>query len=132
MRPWPARCGVPPLILLVDDEPLVRRVVGRILRGCGYAVVEAANGVEALAADQHALEPLTLLLTDVVMPGMNGVALAAQMEDRHPGLPVLFMSGYAPDGGLQERLARPGALFLGKPFGAEELAAIVGAAILLS
>ena len=117
------------LILLVDDEPLIRRSVGRILRGRGYTVVEAGDAQEALQIDEHASKPPALLLTDVVMPRMSGVALAAQMEARHPGLPVVFISGFTPEGELQARLTHPGAAFLPKPFDTAELVATIEVAI---
>jgi two-component system, cell cycle sensor histidine kinase and response regulator CckA len=98
-------------ILLVEDEPGVRTLAERVLVRQGYHVVTAANGVEALAEVGRQSDRLDLLLTDVVMPEMGGVQLAARLAERQPGLKVLFMSGYTGDElSLQEQH------FLEKPF----------------
>jgi CheY-like chemotaxis protein len=81
-------------ILLVEDEQAVRRVVGALLRRFGYNVIEAASAREASGVfEQHAGQ-IDLLVTDVVMPEMDGPALAKHLIARHPDLRVLFMSGY--------------------------------------
>lgn len=82
-------------ILLVEDDAEVRKVTGRILRGEGYFVVEATNAIAALGLIEH--HAIDLLLTDVVMPEMNGLELAQQVSSRWPDLRILFMSGYAGD-----------------------------------
>ena len=81
-------------VLLVDDEDSVRAMAARILRQRGFAVVEASGGGAALEAI-HEGGPLDLVLTDVVMPEMSGVELADRVGRLRPGMPVLFMSGYA-------------------------------------
>jgi CheY-like chemotaxis protein len=78
-------------ILLVEDEESLRLVTARILDRAGYRVVAAAHGPEALDVS----DPIDLLLTDVVMPHMPGTELAQQFLERHPGLPVIYLSGYA-------------------------------------
>jgi len=95
--------GAGEVVLVVEDQDAVRAVTVRLLRSNGYVVLEADSGAEAvaIAARRH----IDLLLTDVVMPKMGGPELAAVLLADHPGLPVLYMSGYAP--GL---LGRPGAL----------------------
>jgi PAS domain S-box-containing protein len=80
-------------ILLAEDEPLVRRLTRRLLERAGYRVTEAEDGIQALEAARQ--EPaFDLLLTDVTMPRMGGIALAARLREMKPGLRVLFMSGY--------------------------------------
>src|SRR4051794_30912967 len=83
-------------IFVVEDEDIVRRVAVRALRKSGYTVHEASNGAEALDRFDQ-VGAVDLLLTDVVMPGMNGQELANHLRERHPALLVLFMSGYGED-----------------------------------
>jgi len=108
-------------VLLVEDEPAVRALAARTLRRLGYTVVEAANGQEAVAisAGQPAT-PFHLLLTDVMMPKLGGVAAAEQIVRQRPGIKVQFMSGHAGTAGEQAMLA-PGPL-LAKPFTPDILA----------
>lgn len=80
-------------VLLVDDEPSVRDFVGRCLREHGYSVLEAANGSAALAALRSG-EPIDLLLTDVMMPGVDGLELAARFKTERADTPIVLMSGY--------------------------------------
>jgi PAS domain S-box-containing protein len=80
-------------VLVVDDEDTIRQVVTRILEPGGYQVLSACGGPEALAMD--ARHPCQLLLTDAIMPAMSGRRLAELLRRRHPGLPVLYMSGYS-------------------------------------
>jgi len=106
-------------ILLVDDEPAVRSITARLLRQMGYEVIEAADGSEALAA--FAREGIDLLVTDVVLPGLSGPELAARCLARHPGLPVLMISGYARESLAGEGRGVSSAAFLSKPFTREAL-----------
>jgi two-component system, cell cycle sensor histidine kinase and response regulator CckA len=83
-------------VLVAEDEPSVRQLAARVLRACGYTVLEAADGEEALrVARAHAPEPIHLLLSDVVMPQLGGIELATQLRGLYPAQRVLFMSGYA-------------------------------------
>jgi two-component system, cell cycle sensor histidine kinase and response regulator CckA len=103
-------------ILLVEDEEIVRRLVGEMLEGRGYRVVAAAGPDEAL----EVTEPFDLLLSDVVMPSMSGPELAERLVERRPGVAVLFTSGYS-----GAAVADRGALtadLLEKPFTLEQLA----------
>ncbi|HXU83017.1 MAG TPA: response regulator [Polyangia bacterium] len=82
-------------VLLVEDDDLVRKAARRILEGDGYRVLEAANGAEGLAVAQQFDGAIDLLLTDVVMPRMNGRDLAAALRGVRPGIKVIYVSGYA-------------------------------------
>ena len=84
------------LILVVDDEPAVRSFVTAILRRAGFQTVEAVDGLDALEQAQQ-LEKVDLLLTDVRMPRMDGIALARAFSQKFPRVPILFISGYPYD-----------------------------------
>jgi signal transduction histidine kinase/CheY-like chemotaxis protein len=103
-------------ILVVEDATAVRDLVVRALRGAGYAVLEASNGRQAIEVAEKAPGPIRLLLTDVVMPEMSGRAVAERLASWHPGLRVLYMSGYARDAIAQHGVLEPGTEFLAKPF----------------
>jgi DNA-binding NtrC family response regulator len=111
-------------ILLVEDENAVRLIVGAVLRRQGYRVLEAATPRAACGLfDRHADE-IDLLITDVVMPEMNGPALAQRLVGGRPELRILFISGYA-DMGSPVGANNPNVGFLSKPFQASVLAARV-------
>ena len=105
------------MILVVDDEQDIRNLVKLLAERAGYRVAEAATGEEALAMLEERLFEPKLLLTDIVMPGMNGLSLAAKAHLMRPSLPVIFMSGFAND--YQEELT--GSVCLRKPFKPPEL-----------
>ena len=111
-------------ILLVDDEETVRRFGARTLEKAGFRVVSAGTGADALA-EAEKRDDIRLLLTDVMMPGMNGRDLAELLLARRPSLRVLFMSGYAEDVLATSVGLVPGAAFLGKPFKPKVLVAKV-------
>jgi two-component system cell cycle sensor histidine kinase/response regulator CckA len=102
-------------VLLVEDEPMVRELAVEILQGCGFHVLEAENGDTALAICGRYDRGIDLLVTDLVMPGMNGIELARRLGDARPGTPVLFMSGYAEDALEQLGDMGKGWHFLQKP-----------------
>jgi two-component system, cell cycle sensor histidine kinase and response regulator CckA len=108
-------------VLVVDDEEAVRHLATRMLTFTGYRTLEASHSREAIATlEQHA-GAIHLVLTDIKMPGMNGRELGRHVEQRWPGKPILYMSGFASEvfhGGLLE----PGAPFLSKPFSQDDLA----------
>jgi PAS domain S-box-containing protein len=114
-------------ILVVEDDDGVRRFAVRVLERAGYAVVSASGGAAALEADAGA--PFDLLLTDVVMPSMNGREVADRMQARHPGLRTLFMSGHADKVIVKHGVLDAHIRYLAKPFTAEELLAAVDQAI---
>jgi PAS domain S-box-containing protein len=102
-------------ILVVEDEELVRTMIGDTLRQAGYQVIEAMNGIHALEALSGSDQPVHLLLADVVMPRMSGLALAAQLTALRPEIKVLYISGHP-----RQELG-PRSDFLRKPFTPEEL-----------
>ena len=112
-------------ILVVDDESEVREFARDILVAGGYEVLEARDGEDALQVAEAHTAPIHLLLTDVVMPRLNGVELAGQLTRRRPDTKVLYMSGFAVLGAQLEQLSgptlEPGDLILPKPFTAEAL-----------
>lgn len=110
-----------PRILVVDDEAGVRTVVQRVLEARGYRVVLAVNGAEGLRRLEETPDGIDLLLTDIMMPVMNGFELTDVMRARRPGLPVLLMSGYADVDSVQRQLHAPRVSFLPKPFTAASL-----------
>ena len=113
--PPPATPGGVETVLIVEDEPAVRRMAARALRSQGYAVLEAANGAEALDVLSRG-EPVDLVLSDVVMPVLNGRELSERLAIDRPEIRVLFMSGYTDDDIVRRGLLQPGAPFLQKPF----------------
>lgn len=116
-------------ILLVDDEPLVRKATSRLLRSLGYTVLAAESGEVALALASQHLEDIDLVLTDVVMPEMNGLDLARELSRRSPSLKILFMSGFT-DGVLAERgVLKPGVMYLQKPIHKDALASCLANAL---
>ncbi len=108
-------------VLLVEDECSLRVLTRNILEKLGYAVIEATNGGDACAKSEQCLEAIHLLLTDVIMPGMNGRALSEKLVTQRPQLRVLYMSGYTGQAVGQGVLA-PGSQFLAKPFTRDTLA----------
>ncbi|MGZ8450061.1 MAG: response regulator [Candidatus Deferrimicrobiaceae bacterium] len=102
-------------ILLVEDEEMVRELVQEGLRRDGYSVLAAGNALEAISLLERHSRPIDLLLTDLMMPGMNGMELARRLMSSHPGMKVLLMSGYS-----EEEIGKfvgkePGSAFLQKP-----------------
>jgi PAS domain S-box-containing protein len=124
----PLRPGGDRTILVVEDEEMVRRMAERTLRRAGYQVRVAANGQEAIRICRESTDPIDLLLTDVVMPGMNGRELARLLRQERPDLLVLLMSGYTH---LQLQLEREAGeiSFLQKPFTVDQLLARVREAV---
>lgn len=111
--------GRPATILLVDDDEGLRRLVQRLLTQQGFLVIEAADGAEALQASSSHPETIDLLLTDVIMPKVNGVLLAQRLLQERPRMSVLFMSGYVEKSILEAKY--PEAILLQKPFTAEAM-----------
>ncbi len=114
-------------ILLVEDEAMVRAVAERALTRKGYKVLTATNGEEALEILENGAD-IDLLLSDVVMPTMDGPTLVGHARRRDPTLPVVFMSGYAEEQ-LRRSIDVPDVAFLPKPFSVQQLADVVRAAL---
>jgi PAS domain S-box-containing protein len=110
-------------VLLVEDELSLRKLSRHLLELCGYSVLEAENGVEAMKISQeHQQRNIDLLLTDVVMPGMGGRVLADQLVKQRPKTRVLYMSGYTGQTVGDHGVLAEGSFFLPKPFTREGLA----------
>jgi PAS domain S-box-containing protein len=119
-RKTPAR-GVE-TILLVEDDPVVRRVIARMVEAHGYRVVSTSSGEEALRVIEDGREPWQLLLTDVILAdGMSGPELAERVRALRPDAKVLFASGYTSDVTILHGLLEEGVAFVQKPFTAESL-----------
>jgi PAS domain S-box-containing protein len=109
-------------VLVVEDEPSVRAIAVRALGDAGYCVLEAENGIEALAVAASFGQPLDLVLTDLVMPRMGGRELVEQLRMRQPDLRALYTSGYADDGPTELQIPHQEADFIHKPFTGSSLA----------
>ncbi|HUR94800.1 MAG TPA: PAS domain-containing protein [Gemmatimonadales bacterium] len=109
-------------VLLVEDEDAVRALASRVLADQGYVVLEARNGREALAILERPGHGIHLVLTDVVMPDMGGLELTQRAIEVHPGVRIVYMSGYTEGDKLQPGLRNSPYPFLQKPFSAENLA----------
>jgi len=109
-------------ILLVDDEPMIRKIGGQILAHLGYKVLEAGTAAEALDVSARYAGDIHLLVSDIMMPGMNGWQLAAKLSETRKGILCLFMSGYAVDVLDEARLYGRKLNFLPKPVKSTDLA----------
>ena len=108
-------------VLLVEDDPDVRELLGRTLERHGYHLLSAATGTEALECVRNQDQPIDLLITDAVLPGIPGPALAREAAMLRPGIPVLFVSGYTDDATLRLGMLNTNEAFLQKPFGSSLL-----------
>jgi DNA-binding NtrC family response regulator len=109
-------------ILLVEDEDHVRAIASRMLEGLGYTVHTFADGPSAIAGAGSMAEIPPLLITDVVMPGMNGYVLSQHLLELQPSMKVLFTSGYTANVIVQHGVLQEGIEFLAKPYTLESLA----------
>ncbi len=116
-------------VLLVEDEPAIRQVTERMLRRLGYTVIAASTPSEATDLAREHVGEIDLLVTDVVMPEMNGYDLAQRLLSIRPGLKRLFVSGYTADAIVHHGVLAEGVHFLPKPFSIEALAAKVREAL---
>lgn len=112
-----------PRILIAEDDPAVRRFVARALTHRGYEVTAAEDGIAALEALSDA--SYDLLLTDIVMPGLDGIALALKVTREHPGMPVLMMSGFSAERQRAHNLDELIHRVIPKPFTLEEICKVV-------
>jgi PAS domain S-box-containing protein len=126
-HPTPLKTPQPPpqpgceTILVVEDDPMTRRLVVDVLGETGYRVLEAASAEEALDLHQRADPPVDLLLTDLVLPQMNGRELGERLSAAEQGIRVLFMSGYTDDADTRRHISERSLSFLEKPFTPAEL-----------
>ena len=119
------RKGGKETILLVEDNDVVRSMAARALRSSGYLVLEASTGEDALSVGERRDARVDLLLTDMVLPGMSGRALAYRLSVRHPRVRTLLMSGYPPDEAAPSDVLPVETDYLMKPFTCAILAAKV-------
>ena len=107
-------------VLVVDDEAAVRRFAARVLEAENYVVIQASDGMEALELIRQGGTSFLVVVSDIVMPRLNGVELMQALSVSHPDLPVILMSGYATSALAELGIAAPCAI-LSKPFLAERL-----------
>ncbi|WP_448384531.1 PAS domain S-box protein, partial [Desulfosoma sp.] len=120
----PMDAGGKETILVVEDEEALRNMIEEVLRGSGYGVFTASSGAEALKI-LHRVSDIDLVITDVVMPEMNGVTLSREITRYAPQMPVLFISGYADEQLAHRGILVPNVRFLAKPFTAKQLLRVV-------
>ena len=108
-------------VLVAEDERMVRDFTTKVLTRAGYAVLVAQDGAEALSIVETSSEPIDVLVTDVVMPGMSGPDLAVEVMRRQPGVGVILLSGYTAETLNLEAVLAQGAIFLPKPFDPKHL-----------
>ena len=113
--------GTRPKILVVEDNGPLRRLMMRILEGCGYAVVEAASGEQGLERFHEQASSVDLVIVDMVMPGLSGLDVAAEMERHRPGMNILYISGHASSVAMESIARRSPDRVLIKPFDAGDL-----------
>jgi two-component system, cell cycle sensor histidine kinase and response regulator CckA len=124
----PMACGQE-TILLVEDEPMILEMVSLMLQSQGHTVLAAATPGEALRLAREHANALHLLITDVIMPEMNGRELARNLLTLYPGLKRLFMSGYTANVIAHHGVLDAGVHFIQKPFSSKDLAAKVRSAL---
>jgi CheY-like chemotaxis protein len=108
-------------VLVVEDEGALLRIATRVLQAAGYSVLAATSGADALRECQRHSAPIHLVVSDIVMPGMSGVAFAERMKSVHPETKVLYMSGYTDDALSHQGVTDPQVQLLSKPFTPEQL-----------
>ena len=116
-------------VLVVEDEPEVRSLVERVLKSHGYRVLVADRPSEALTISSKPEVRLDLMVTDVIMPEMNGCELARRLHSDRPEMPILFLSGYTDQAIARQGILNPGVALLEKPFRPRDLAARVREAL---
>jgi two-component system, cell cycle sensor histidine kinase and response regulator CckA len=113
------------LVLVVDDEPHAANVTSRMLHDGGYSTVEVSNARDALSALELANPLFDLVVTDVVMPETDGRTLGRLIAERHPGLPVIYISAYPEQDIFHRGSPGPQSAFLQKPFSPDVLLSLV-------
>jgi two-component system, cell cycle sensor histidine kinase and response regulator CckA len=118
-----------PVILLVEDESIVREVTREVLEHAGYQVLESDGPAEAMRLAEAHQGSIALLLSDVVMPGMNGIDLARWIQELQPRLATVFMSGYENHAVLNQTVQDPLGTYIQKPFTIDVLLACIAEAL---
>jgi CheY-like chemotaxis protein len=113
------------MILVVEDDDAIRRMTREFLTIKGYTVMEARSGAEAIEFLGNHPEPIDLVLTDVMMPGMKGRELGERLAELRTGIKILYMSAHTGDTVMEQDMLAPGTAFIEKPFSPEELASKV-------
>ncbi len=108
-------------VMIVEDSPLVLEFSVNVLEDAGYIVFKAENGEAALTLADTCSAEIVLLITDVVLPGINGKELAEEFKKKRPGIKVIYTSGYTENFIVQQDLAQDGVSFIGKPYSAHSL-----------
>jgi two-component system cell cycle sensor histidine kinase/response regulator CckA len=116
-------------VLVIDDDPAPRDLAATFLRSMGYSVLPASDGKSAIQIAKGHKGELHLVLTDVIMPGMNGPQVVEALRKTRPGLRAAYMSGYGDDLLAQQGIDLEGVILVPKPFTSEELASWVRAAL---
>ena len=117
----PTRLRGTETILVVEDDQMVRHSTRRMLEAHGYRVLVAESGAEALMLVEQHVEPIHLVVTDVVMPGMNGREVVDRLRARRPDVKALYLSGYTDEAIVHHGIIESGIPFLQKPFTLEAL-----------
>ncbi len=112
-------------VIWAEDDDRLRNLTRKILERYGYSVLEAENGEKALRIINEHNGPIQLMVTDVVMPGMNGRELAERLQSLRSEMKVIYMSGYTDNAIVHHGVLEPGLNFLQKPFAPERLACMV-------
>ena len=118
----PKKLSATGTILIAEDDDMVRELTNKMLEGLGYTVLAAATPDEAIALSKDYKRDIRLLLTDVVMPGMNGKKLMSKIKAVKPGIKTLFMSGYTANVIAHRGILDEGMNFIQKPFSLDNLA----------
>jgi two-component system cell cycle sensor histidine kinase/response regulator CckA len=126
--PLPAPAVGVGTVLVVEDEPSVRETTTELLKRAGYRVLAVVDGAQAIIAVENATESIDVIVSDVVMPTMSGIALSEHMMDRHPEIGLVLLSGYTAGMLEIERIIARGAIFVSKPVTSDALILAIQAA----
>lgn len=116
-------------ILVVDDEPSVLNLASLVIQGSGYPVLTSTNGREGLDLFRNSGEPISVLVTDVQMPIMDGIEMAKSIKSENQDVKIIFVSGFAPTKEIADLILEWDAQFLSKPFDLQHLRTAVQRAV---
>jgi PAS domain S-box-containing protein len=117
------------IVLIVEDEELLRNMICEFLASGGYTVLEASSGAEAIAAMERFGRPIDILVTDVILPKTRGPELAGKLREKLPDLKVIYMSGYTDTSLVRDGILEAGTILVQKPFKLQELARVIREAL---